>query len=206
MKTSGIIIIVIIALALGFFLARSCEEPEYPDLTEELEAEKKIRESLEQESLRMMIVIDSLKNQRPQIEYKTVYIKSQIDSSIAEDSSNAIVEYKNQLVRNNELPDESDGLSFREIGLGALLMSEIPQLKLTIQNYEQSEVQYSKIIENCKLIKKSYSNTIELKSQEVERWKLLYQGEQAWHKSEWFWGGLGVLGTLITVWASGRLK
>lgn len=89
--------------------------------------------------------IDSLKTVIASIIKKYEIKRREIDLEIAKDSLNAVKVYRFQLLELGEMPwSLSDGasLSLWEIGTGAKYLSGIPGMQLTINKYQENELNY----------------------------------------------------------------
>ena len=71
--------------------------------------------------------IDSLKSLEPKIIIKYKEKQQNIDSVIAVDSLNSIIEYRSGLKSLNVIPDSSKDLTYREIGFGAKFFNKLQE-------------------------------------------------------------------------------
>src|SRR4030067_3701627 len=117
----GFLIVIAIAV-ISFLIFKSCQDKPNipPDNSRIEELEQRERQHLTHIAL-IQSKIDSLQNLKSQVVTSIIWRTTQIDSAIAKDSSNSLVEYRRSLQDNNYLPDGTLYLSYREIGLGAIL-------------------------------------------------------------------------------------
>jgi len=118
---------------------------------------------------------DSLLTIPPLIDRQIVYRDAQIDSSIAKDSANALVEFRKSLQDNDIIPDGTDSATNRELGWSAKIMSAKPKLELKVTAYEEtvfkdeiiiSDLKYQ--IDGYKQLRRMDKLTIEYKDKQLK--------------------------------------
>ncbi len=195
------IIFVAILLTIGFFLGKGCSKELPIDYSEEVARLERdtTKAGLTRDSLRL--VIDSLETIPPEIRKQIIYREREINESIAKDSSNSLVEYRRSLVDNDYLPDGTLYLSYREIGLGAILMAKVPKLELTIKLYETETIPTLKAsVKNYQVLYQSSQELNEIKDLTINEQALKIKKGEAWYNSKILWFGVGVLASGITVY------
>ncbi|MBS4034397.1 MAG: hypothetical protein KGZ85_08040 [Ignavibacterium sp.] len=161
--------------------------------------EEKIKQ-LEVEIAEREKEINVLKNERDQllesnqqIKIITVEATEKIDSSIAKDSANAISEYRKALLLFEDIPNNTDLLTFREIGLGSKIITEAYGMKLRINNYEAALQKEKQISENYMLKGEAYRNIISEMSGRAEYYQAMYGKTQSfWYDRFVVVAGLGI--------------
>ena len=206
MKFYQILIFLAMGALFAYLIQSQCSEPQVVDHKDEINALERTTDALKAKLKVVENERDSLMKIPPQIEYKYVKKVAEIDSLIKKDSTYAITEFRSALQANNELPDKTETPSFKELGLSAKIMFKVPKLELQIQTYKEITLKDLQVQENLtsqitslKQISKLQKETIE--SQQVE----LDKAYSFWRSRE-LWFGLGVVGTIAVVWASGKLK
>jgi hypothetical protein len=190
----GFLTVIILAVAL-FFLIRGCEDdPTPPDNSREAELLQTIQQK-DDHIAELSKKVDSLQALKSQVVTSIIYRDREIDENIAKDSSNAIVEYRRSLQDNQELPDGTEGLTYREIGIGSKLMAKVPKMQLQINICEEQLFIKESIIADKDFIINSKDDLIELKDKNIEYYKDLYEDESAWYNENWIWLTLGVVVT-----------
>lgn len=201
------ILITIIFLLGAFFIMKMCgNSQEILDNSAELNELAAERDELRAENKIYKAKNDSLENVKQQVKTKIVYREREIDENILKDSSNSIVEYRQSLQENNWLPDGAPSLTFREIGIGAKLMAKVPLMQLEIDICNDQLNWKDKIIEDHQFIEKSYEQSIDIHKLETLKWKQAYEDESSFWNSKELWFGLGVVGTVAVVFATGLAK
>jgi hypothetical protein len=177
MKTSYLIIAIIVGVILGILFMRSCQKPpDIPDNSERItELTRNIRE-LELKNTALTAERDSLLQIPPKIDKQIIYRDREIDENIASGASTPIGEYRRSLQDNNDLPDSTEELSPREITLGAKYIARVPKLELKAKGYEGIVLKDNEIISNLKFqikghkdLRKLDSLTIAHKDQQLAR-------------------------------------
>lgn len=185
-----IALIIIIAVILYDYFTKPIVMP--PDETKIKQLEKQIEDKTK-EIVSLKAERDSLLKANSQIDTQIIYITTGIDSSIAKDSTNAIPEYRQAITLFNWLPDASSLLTFREIGIGAKIITEASGMKLKIKNYESALLKEQEI--NIKYEDQlSYCNEIsKLKDTTIDFWKEEYAKTQSfWYERFIIYTGLGI--------------
>jgi hypothetical protein len=185
MKTlTPYIIIAIAFFGIGILITKYCSKERYLQSTinklkEKLKTEQTARESKELEITALHKANDSLAAVKQQIKKQIVYRDREKDESIAKDSANALVWYRQALTENQELPDGTERLTYREIGIGSKLMAKVPRLELTIRIQDEIIFNKDKIIEDDGFIKKSNQESLRIKDLEIFEWQNLFEGTQS---------------------------
>ena len=200
---TGIIVFILGAVIIMFLLKMCEEEIDMPDNTRELSS--KIGQ-LELKVIKLEAENDSLKKIPPLIDRQIIYREREINESIAEDSSNSLVEYRRSLQDNNYLPDVTLYLTYREVGLGAILMAKVPKLELKVKTYEEIVFKDDVIISDLKYQIGGYIGLNEMQKESTKYYKELYDKESAWYNSNYIWLGLGAVGAGLAVFLAGGLK
>lgn len=142
--------------------------------TEIAERDKEINE--------LKIERDQLLESNQQIKIITIEATEKIDSLIAKDSANAISEYRKALLLFEYIPNNTDLLTFREIGLGSKIITEAYGMKLRINNYEAALQKEKQISENYMLKGEAYRNIISEMSGRAEYYQVKYgQTQKFWY-------------------------
>lgn len=186
------IIFLLGALLIFKFCSKDQEKP--PDNSREKELVGKI-EQLELDNTILKAKNDSLETLKQRTRTQIVYRTAQIDSAILKDSSNSLVEYRRSLQDNNYLPDGTLYLSYREIGLGAILMAKLPKLELELKYCEEQNLNKDVVISNQEYIIDGYKEVGKIKDESINYWQKLYKKESAWYNENWIWLTLGVVVT-----------
>ena len=132
---TGIIVFILGAIII-MFLLKMCDESPVVQMDNTRELSSKIGQ-LKIKITKLEAENDSLKKIPPLIDRQIIYREREINESIAEDSSNSLVEYRRSLRDNNYLPDVTLYLTYREIGIGSKLMARVPRLELKVKTYEE---------------------------------------------------------------------
>ena len=198
----GFLTVIILAVILWLIF-----KPDFkpPDNSRETELLQNI-EQLKSDITILKAKNDSLETVKQRTRREIIYRTAQIDSSIAKDSSNSLVEYRRSLQDNNYLPDGTLYLSYREIGLGAILMSKIPKLQLQLSICEEQSFNKDVIIADQEYIIEGKDDLIEIKDNNIEYYKDLYDDSNTFWSSTEFGIIIGVTASAILVFASGALK
>jgi hypothetical protein len=99
MKNILIVLMGITILVIVFFIGKGCSTDDITqtvvdELKEQTEIEKVKVRLLERDKAVLFAVVDSLRNIPPEIDKQIIYLQAEVDSSIAQDSLNAISEYR----------------------------------------------------------------------------------------------------------------
>ena len=199
---AGFLTVIILSVILWLIFKPDIKPP---DNSRETELVQKLHD-LESQIVILKAKNDSLETVKQRTRREIIYRTAQIDSSIAKDSSNSLVEYRRSLQDNNYLPDGTLYLSYREIGLGAILMSKIPKLQLQLSICEEQSFNKDIIIADQEYIIGGKDDLIEIKNNNIEYYKDLYEDEASFWNSKELWFGVGVLVSAGIVFASGALK
>jgi len=200
---SGFLTVIIVSVALFFFI-KSCDKP-IPDNSREAELLQIIQQK-DNHIVELNKKVDSLETLKQKIKTQIVYREREIDENIAKDSSMAIVEYRRSLEDNQELPDGTETLTYREIGIGSKLMAKVPKMQLQINICEEQLFVKESIIADKDFIINSKDDLIKIKDNNIEYYKDLYEDEASFWNSKELWFGVGVLVSAGIVFASGALK
>lgn len=137
-----------ILLVIGFFIGKSCSKEEVTiDHARENELLGKIKD-LATVNKSLTVQRDSLLKIPQKIKTQIIYRDAQIDSAIAKDSTNALVQYRQALTENGWTAEGTTSLTYREIGIGARLMAKVPKLELQIKGYDEIILKDNEIISN----------------------------------------------------------
>ena len=206
MKIITGLIIFIFGAVIIMLLLKMCDEPPIaPDNTRELELSSKI-EQLEINVAKLESENDSLKKIPPKIDRQIVYRDAQIDSSIAKDSSNALVEFRKSLQDNDIIPDGTETPTNRELGWSAKIMSAKPKLELKVTAYEEILFKDEVIISDLKYQIGGWEELNEIQKGSIKYYKQLYEDEASWFNSNYLWLGIGAIGAGLAVFLAGGLK
>src|SRR5574343_73629 len=137
-----------ILLVIGFFIGKSCSKEEVTiDHARENELLGKIKD-LATVNKSLTAQRDSLLRIPQKIKTQIVYRDAQIDSAIAKDSTNALVQYRQALTENQITADGTETPTNRELGWSAKLMAKVPKLELQIKGYDEIILKDNEIISN----------------------------------------------------------
>jgi hypothetical protein len=200
------LLVLAIGLVIGFLLFKSCQKPEPQDHTQRIRELTSERDSLGKEIDALLKIIDSLSTIKQTVKTQIVFRERQINENIAKDSSNALVEYRRSLQDNNYLPDGTLYLSYREIGLGAILMAKVPKMQLQINICEEQLDNYRQVVADDIVIKKGYKENLKIKDLEIQEWKGKYDKETSFWNSNGLWFGVGVITTAAIIFLTGVAK
>ena len=205
MKIIKGVIIFIVGAVIIMFLLKMCDESPVVQMDNTRELTSKIGQ-LKIKITKLEAENDSLKKIPPLIDRQIIYREREINESIAEDSSNSLVEYRRSLQDNNYLPDVTLYLAYREVGLGAILMAKVPKLELKVKTYEEIVFKDDVIISDLKYQIGGYQELNEMQKESTKYYKALYDKESAWYHEDWIWFGLGVVGAGLAVFLAGGLQ
>jgi len=198
----GFIITIIIGLLIWFLLPKI----DMPDTSARETELVGIVDSLRLHIATLEKERDSLKQIPPLIDIQIVEREREINESIAKDSSNSLVEYRRSLQDNNYLPDGTLYLTYREVGLGAILMAKVPKLKLKVTAYEEIVFKDDIIISDLKYQIGGWEELNEIQKGSIKYYKELYEDEASWFNSNYLWLGIGAVGAGLAVFLAGGLK
>ena len=202
--TIGFLLIMILALTGYIFFLQQCKDPpEIIDNSEKIAELSRKTLQLGKEKNILKAERDSLLKYIQDIEPTIVYREREINENIARDSSNSLVEYRRSLQSNNYLPDGTLYLTYREIGLGAILMARVPKLELTVKTYEEVVKKDSKIIRKQDKMITHLEELGEIQEGNIEYYKGLYEDEASFWNSKELWFGVGIAGTIAIVFLAG---
>ena len=201
-----ILIAVILLLGVLLIMSKCDKDPEPVGNSEQLEQLTAEREGFLNHIGELNKMVDSLINLKSQIVTSIVYREREIDENIAKDSANSIVEYRRSLQDNQELPDGTEILTYREIGIGSKLMAQVPKLKLQLDLSQDIINLKDETITDHQFIEKGYEQSINLHKLETQKWKMAYDKESSFWNSKELWFGLGVVGTAAIVFLTGLAK
>jgi len=193
LMATGVIALVISA----FFLGKSCSvesvsEGYVDSLKATIVVEKAKAKELKKDIFILFEVIDSLRSIPPEIEKEIIYLQAQVDSSIAQDSSNAVVEYRKGLSLLSIRTESSLTLSLREIGLGGLVFRETYGLRLNVVNLNETIYQQDNLIEKQDSLIGLQTNIISLDSLAIEKQDFrIKELDSFWKNRFIFYIGLG---------------
>ena len=205
MKIIKGLIIFILGAVIIMFLLKMCDEPPVVQMDNTRELSRKIGQ-LELKITKLEAENDSLKKIPPLIDRQIIYREREINESIAEDSSNSLVEYRRSLQDNNYLPDVTLYLTYREVGLGAILMAKVPKLELKVKTYEEIVFKDDVIISDLKYQIDGYQELNEMQKESTKYYKALYDNEASFWNSNYLWLGIGAVGAGLAVFLAGGLK
>ena len=206
MKIIKGIIIFILGAVIIIFLLKMCEEEiDMPDNTREAELSSKIGQ-LEIKITELEAENDSLKKIPPKIDRQIVYRDAQIDSNIAKDSANALVEFRKALQDNDIIPDSKETATNRELGWSAKIMSAKPKFELKAKAYEGIVFNDKIIISDLKYQIGGYQELNEMQKESTKYYKALYDNEASWLNSNYLWLGIGAVGAAAAVFLAGGLQ
>src|SRR5574343_1998469 len=144
---TALIAIGIIA-TIFFFIGKGCSKSQgILDSSREIELLQQLSE-LQTHNSDITAQRDSLLKIPQKIKTQIVYREAQIDSAIANDSTNALVQYRQALTENGWTAEGTTSLTYKEIGIGAKLMAKVPNLELQIRGYEEVILKDNEIISN----------------------------------------------------------
>jgi len=200
------LLVLIIGLAIGAFIFKSCSKPETQDHSQRVREIISERDSLSRENTALKKANDSLSTIKQQERTKTIYKIKEIEAGINKDSSKAIVYYRNMLQLWGWLPDKADYPTLRELGIGARIGQEGNGFKLQLNLCEEQSANKDKIIADKDFIEKGYKENLKIKDLEIQEWKGKYDKESAWYRSDYLWFGTGVIVTTAIVFLTGLAK
>ena len=206
MKLWQFILLVASIVTITLLINSQCSKPTIIDHKDEIDA---ISDSM---AVRDTIIAqlradrDSLQKalRKPEIKYSKKV--AQIDSSIKADSSNALVEFRNALQANGEIPDGTNIPSLKELGLSAKIMHKVPKLELQIKTYKEITLKDLQIQENLTSQITSLNQISKLKDETIENQRIALDDATAWYNTRLFGFTLGVVGTIAVAYAVGAIK
>jgi len=199
----GILTTVIIGIIAYFIFKPKIDMPD--NSAREAELSSKI-EQLVSQNVILQRERDSLLTIPPKIDRQIVYREREIDENIAKDSTKAIVEYRRALQDNDEIPEGTKDLTYREIGIGSKLISRVPKLELKVKTYEEIVFKDEIIISDLKYQIGGYQELNEMQKESTKYYKALYEDEASFWNSNYLWLGLGAVGAGLAVFLAGGLK
>ena len=205
MKIITGIIVFILGAVIIMFLLKMCDESPVVQMDNTRELTRKIGQ-LELKITKLEAENDSLKKIPPKIDRQIVYRERQIDENIAKDSTKAIVEYRRALQDNDEIPEGTKDLTYREIGIGSKLISRVPKLELKVKTYEEIVFKDEIIISDLKYQIGGYQELNEMQKESTKYYKALYEDEASFWNSNYLWLGIGAVGAGLAVFLAGGLQ
>jgi len=203
---AGFLTVIILAVILWLIFKPDIKPP---DNSREVELVKEI-DNLKSQIVISKAKIDSLETVKQKVKTQIVIRDRQIDENISKDSANARVEFNQSLTENGELPDPIPDnphyVSFRDLGNSAKIMQKVPKLQLQISICEEQSFNKDIIIADQEYIIEGKDDLIEIKDNNIEYYKDLYEDEASFWNSKELWFGIGVLVSAGIVFASGGLK
>lgn len=190
-----ILIAVIFLLGVLLVMSKCNKDPELVDNSEQLNELKQERDNLKSQVVTSKTIIDSLEKARAEAKVKIVYRERQIDESVAEDSTNAILQLRQSLRENNELLWYSgkEPLDYREITLSSKYVAQVPKLKLQLDISQDIINLKDDIISNHQFIQKGYEQSLDIHKLETKKWKGLAERRDSFSDDRVIaYGGVGV--------------
>lgn len=202
---TALIAIGIIA-TIFFFIGKGCSKSQgILDNSRELELLGEIK-SLRYQNATLNAERDSLLKIPQKIKTQIVYKEAQIDSAIAKDSTNALVQYRQALTENNYLPDGTNNLTFREIGIGSKLISKVPKLELQIKGYDEIILKDNEIISNLNFQIEANEDLREIQRLAIINCENKLDKANSFWNSKELWFGLGIVGATAVAIIIGGIK
>lgn len=202
---TALIAIGIIA-TIFFFIGKGCSKSQgILDNSRELELLGEIK-SLRYQNATLNAERDSLLKIPQKIKTQIVYKEAQIDSAIAKDSTNALVQYRQALTENNYLPDGTNNLTFREIGIGSKLISKVPKLELQIKGYDEIILKDNEIISNLNFQIGANEDLREMQRLAILNCEKQLEDKNSFWESKELWFGLGVVGATAVAIIIGSVR
>ena len=199
----GILTTLIIGIIAYFIFKPKIDMPD--NSARESELSSKI-EQLVSQNVILQRERDSLLTIPPKIDRQIVYRDREIDSNIAKDSSNALVEFRKSLQDNDIIPDGTETPTYRELGWSAKIMSAKPKLELKVKTYEEIVFKDDIIISDLKYQINGWEELNEMQKESTKYYKALYEDEASWLNSNYLWLGIGAVGAGLAVFLAGGLK
>ena len=200
----GFFVTIIIGLLIWFlFLKPKIDMPDTSAREAELVG---INDSLVSQIVILQREKDSLLTIPPEIDRQIVYRDREIDSNIAKDSSNALVEFRKSLQDNDIIPDGTETPTNRELGWSAKIMSAKPLLELKVKTYEEILFKDDIIISDLKYQIGGYQELNEMQKESTKYYKALYDNEASFWNSNYLWLGIGAVGAGLAVFLAGGLQ
>ena len=198
MKNIIAVAVILGAIALAFFLGRGCSTDDITDtVIKELKArvvvEKAKAQSLNRDIFFLVQKIDSLMELPPEIEKQIVYLQAEVDSAIAQDSLNAIPEYRKGLNLLDIRTESTPKLTLYEIGSGARVFRETYGLRLKVNSYLNIIDSQDALIGKQENLLEIKDNVLMLDSLTIEAQDLLiHQLDGFFVKRFGLYGGVGM--------------
>lgn len=200
------LISVAILLVIGFFIGKSCSKEEVTiDHARENELLGKIKD-LATVNKSLTVQRDSLLRIPQKIKTQIVYREAQIDSAIAKDSTNALVQYRQALTENGWTAGGTTSLTYREIGIGAKLMAKVPKLELQIKGCDEIILKDNEIISNLNFQIKANEDLREMQRLAIMNCEKQLDKANSFWNSNGLWFGLGVVGSTAVAIIIGGIK
>ena len=205
MKNIIAVAVILGAIALAFFLGRGCSTDDITDtVIKELKArvvvEKAKAQKLNKDIFFLVQKIDSLMELPPEIEKQIVYLQAEVDSSIAQDSLNAIPEYRKGLNLLDIRTESVTSLTLREIGSGARVFRETYGLRLKTNSYLNIIDSQDALIGKQENLLEIKDNVLMLDSLTIEAQDLLIKEKSSFWRNRFIFyigGGAGYDGTTL---------
>ena len=200
------IIIAIAFFGIGILLTKQCSKPEIIDNSQEIKALRAQIEIKDKQLNSLIAENDSIKSHRQEIVTQTTQNIIEIDSSIAKDSTNSIVRFREALTLWGDLPDGTDYPTYRELGLSAKNMFRGHSFNLELKDCDnevanllnQTKVLISQKQEQEKIVSSYAESNLNLLSQ-------LEDANSFW-RSPGLWYGLGGASAILVIFLSGMAK
>lgn len=157
-----LIAIIVILLGVIIYLLYFQDNVTYPDRSREVNELLYQISQLETDNSAIRHQNDSLKNVTQKVEREIIYREREIDETIAEDSTNAVVQYRRSLTENGWTAEGTENLTYREIGIGAKGLAKLPKLELQLKLADEQIENLEQLDANNEFIKKGYQDIIQI--------------------------------------------
>lgn len=195
-----------ILLVIGFFIGKSCSKEEVTiDHARENELLQEVKQ-LKVDNQTLTAERDSLLKIPTKIKTQIVYRDAQIDSAIAKDSTNALVQYRQALTENGWTAEGTTSLTYREIGIGARLMAKVPKLELQIKGYDEIILKDNEIISNLNFQIDANEDLREIQRLAIINCENKLDKANSFWNSKELWFGLGIVGATAVAIIIGSVK
>lgn len=172
MKNILTLLLFVIIFVLAFLVIQQrCSEPLEPvDYSSEIKALEADTTARGDKIRGLETILDSLLKVPPTIRKQVIRVIDTIDARIEEDSTYAIVAFRDGLQRWNTIPDGTDYPTYREFGYSAKYMQEGYGYKLQVKEYEEKIVpNLETTVEDYKGLYKSSTNLNKIKDLSLEQ-------------------------------------
>jgi len=195
------LVIFLFGVTVMFLIMQTCKDknPVIQDRSEEVKRLMEDTTKYVQKIDSLSTVIDSLKSEVKKIPQQVSQTIQHIDQEISKDSTKALVQYRNMLQRWDYLPDGSDAVTYRELGLGAKIGQEGYGFKLQVKKYETEIVpKLEEQVKDYSSLYASSKNLMEIKDKSIEEKDIELAQERKWYHNDLLWfGGGAVIVTII---------